>query len=149
MGRKKAYDVTNLKKGQREAAFLLMEYMMADSQYSSKGEIAEAVGITRQTLHNWETRDDNFIAFLNELCETFMESRRSEVYAHLLKKIRQGSIKGMELYLKNRGLLQERVEHTHIEEDANLSERQMMLEERLMRLLDEEVLKGDKNNKEE
>lgn len=148
MARREKYDASKLKRGQREAAFLLMEYAFGESKYQNKTEIAEAVGVTRQTLYNWETKDQNFIALLNDLTETFMESRRSEVYAHLLKKVRQGSTRGIELYLKNRGLLQEKVEHTHIEEAGDLTERQKRLEERLKKLYAEEENAASQDNNE-
>ena len=144
MARKQRYDSTKLLPGQREAAVLLMEY-----QFKAKGErdfdtledIADHLGITRMTLYRWRTQDDNFIALVNDLGERYMESKTNEVYNALVGGATAGNAKLIEVFLKNRGLLTDRIEVTDETGGDDIKDRTSELERRMAELLgdDEEA----------
>lgn len=148
MVRKPKYDPTKLKPGQREAAVLLMEYQFkelgGERRFNSHEEIAEHLGITRMTLYRWRTQDENFIALVNELGEKYMETKQNEVYNALVKGAVDGDNKKIEMFLKNRGLLQDRLEVTDERSGNDLDERTEELERRMRDLLGEsEQTDGD------
>ncbi|AST93253.1 hypothetical protein BC6307_19320 [Sutcliffiella cohnii] len=95
--------------------------LMVANEFAGKGdkktleEIAEEVGVTRQTLHNWKTSNIAFIEYLKALSTVTLDSQRSFVDAQLMKLIAGGnngipSVKGVELYYKLTGALIERQE---------------------------------------
>lgn len=104
------YDTTKFKAGQREAALALVEYEFTPkkgtedgTQRKTKQQIADEIGVTRKTLHNWEFHDPNFIAYKNYLASEFMDSHLAFVYRKLLDGIAQGSMRGVETFLKRIG----------------------------------------------
>lgn len=138
MSRKK-YDEALLKVGQKKAAHLLIEREFSDRRTrKTKEQIAEECGVTRMTLYRWEHEDDNFIAYYNELAQKFVDSQLAFVYSKLLDGIKSGSMKGIELYLKQAGKLidKQEVEVDDKREDADA--RQKRLLERLEQLAKEE-----------
>ncbi|MEK4178555.1 phBC6A51 family helix-turn-helix protein [Aeribacillus sp. FSL K6-1121] len=107
------YDETKLKPGQKEAAVLLVEYDFTDKdERKTKEEIAAEVGVSRMTLHRWETGDENFIAYKNYVASTYVNTYLPFVYKKLIDGISRGSMKGIELFLKRVGDLDERTELT-------------------------------------
>lgn len=100
------YDTTKFKAGQREAAIQMVEYEFTpkkDGERKSKQQIADDVGVSRKTLHNWEFHDPNFIAYKNYLASEFMDSHLPMVYRKLLDGIENGSQRGIETFLKRIG----------------------------------------------
>lgn len=107
------FDEAKFLPGQREAAMALVEYeFTAQKDRRNKGEIAEDVGTTRMTLYRWETRDQNFINFKNYIASDFVNSHLPFVYSKLIDGINNGSMKGIELFLKRMGDLDNRSEVT-------------------------------------
>lgn len=107
------FDESKFKPKQREAALALVEYeFMPKGQRKTKQEIADELGISRKTLHNWDTQDDNFINYKNYLASDFMDSHMAFVYSKLLQAIEKGSVRGIELYMKRIGDLREQHEVT-------------------------------------
>lgn len=107
------YDESKFLPKQREAAIALVEYEFTPkSSRKTKEEIAEGIGISRKTLHNWDTRDSNFIAYKNYLASEFMDSHLALVYKKLIESIERGSVKGIEVYLKRIGDLDTHTEVT-------------------------------------
>lgn len=107
------FDESKFLPGQREAAILLVEYEFAGKEGKlTKGDIADEVGTTRNTLHRWETRDRNFIEYRNYLAADFFDGYLPLVYSKMIDGIRNGSMKGIELYLKRMGDLDSRSEVT-------------------------------------
>lgn len=135
----KKFDESKLRPKQREVALALVEREFAPKdERRTKEEIANEYEISRMSLHRWETGDSNFIAYKNHLADQFMDSHLSEVYKKLLEGITNGSMKGIELYLKRIGKLDSKTEITLDDKRSGES-----LEERKAALL--ERLKGDLN----
>ena len=108
--RKKALEA-RLDPRQRIAALLCVEREMTDEvERKSFDEIAEEVGVSRQSLYKWRTQNKTFIEYTNLLADDFLESKRARVYRQLMKLIDgpQPSVKGIQLYLQRHGLLTER-----------------------------------------
>lgn len=113
-------------------------------QFNEKGErefarledIADHLGITRMTLYRWRMHDQNFIALMNDMGDKYMSSRTNDVYNALVSGAIDGNTKSIELFLKNRGLMTDRVEVTDNTSDADLKERANELERRMAAMLD-------------
>jgi len=129
------FDESKFLPKQREAAIALVEYEFADKKdRKTKIEICEDIGISRMTLHNWDTRDQNFIAYKNYLAADFFDSYLPFVYKKMIDGISSGSMKGIELFLKRYGDLDNRSEVTingGQGEDKTQAERKKELMERL------------------
>lgn len=128
------FDENKFRPKQREAALALVEYEFTPKgQRKTMEEIATELGITRKTIHSWNTKDPNFIAYKNYLASDFMDSSLAFVYKKLLESIDRGSVRGMELYLKRIGDLADQSEITIKQEGSNQSfeERQAELLARL------------------
>ena len=84
--------------------------MTDEVERKSFDEIAEEVGVSRQSLYKWRTQNKTFIEYTNLLADDFLESKRARVYRQLMKLIDgpQPSVKGIQLYLQRHGLLTER-----------------------------------------
>lgn len=98
------FDETKFHPGQREAALLLVEYEFTSTKdRKTKQEIADKVGISRQLMHRWERQDPNFIAYRNYLASEYMDSHLAFVYSKLLEGIGNGSMRGIEAFMKRMG----------------------------------------------
>lgn len=140
------FDESKLRPGQREAALLLVEYeFLPKDERITHEEIAERVGSTRNTIHTWRTRDRNFIEYKNYLSADFFDSYLPFVYSKLIDGISNGSMKGIELYLKRMGDLDNRSEVTINDNNSDKThdERKKELMERLRV---DEGPKGDSDN---
>jgi hypothetical protein len=131
------FDETRLKPGQREAAVALVEYEFTPKgERKTKEQIAEELGLSRMQIHRWDTSDENFIGYKNYLASRLVDSQLSLVYSKLLDGIKNGSMKGIELYLKRIGDLNDKSEVT-----INTNNGDQSFEERKAALL--ERLKGE------
>ena len=107
------FDEAKLKPGQRKCAMLLMENDFSDKgDRRTQEEIAEEVGVHRTTIHAWNTQDTNFIEYKNYLSANAMNTFLPFVYRKLIDGINNGSMKGIELYLKRIGDMDTRSEVT-------------------------------------
>jgi predicted transcriptional regulator len=98
------FDETKFKQGQREAAIAMVEYEFTPKgERKTKQQIADELGITRKTLHNWNTGDPNFIAYKNHLAGQFADTNLAFVYNKLVESIGNGSVRAMEVFLKRIG----------------------------------------------
>lgn len=139
------FDEARFKPKQREAAIALVEYeFMPKGQRKTKQEIADELGICRKTLHNWDTKDENFIAYKNYLASEFMDSHLAFVYKKLLDSIERGSVRGIELYLKRIGDLAEQNEIT-IRQEGEVKDFDERRKELLARLGVENSEQGEGN----
>lgn len=122
-----AFDEAKLKPGQRKAAMLMVEYEFEKDpkERMTQQEIADEVGVHRCTIHDWNKHDANFIEFKNYLAATAMNAYLPFVYRKLLDGINHGSMKGIELFLKRIGDMDNRTELT-----INDSNSDMTMEER-------------------
>ncbi|OLS39085.1 phBC6A51 family helix-turn-helix protein [Bacillus sp. MRMR6] len=128
------FDERLLKDRQRLAALLLVENAFAPKKERKKKEkIAEEVGVTRMQLHRWDTEDTNFIAYKNFLASRVVDSKLPLVYAKLIESIENGSIKGIELFLKRMGELSDKHEVTinDTRDNQTFEERRAALLQRL------------------
>jgi transcriptional regulator with XRE-family HTH domain len=122
---------------QQMAAHLLVANEFAGKEKKSQEELAEEIGVSRQTLHNWRTDNADFIRYQSALTDMKLDSYRSLVDARLMTLIERGpsnngipSIKAIELYYKLSGRLVERKEiSTNSEQEGR-------------RLTQEEIAKG-------
>lgn len=132
------YDEAKFLPKQREAAVALVEYEFTPKKLrKTKEAIAEELGIARKTLHNWDTKDSNFIEYKNHLASEFMDSHLALVYRKLIEAIEKGSVRGIELYLKRIGDLDTQTEITIKDgEDVPFEKRKAALLERLSKLED-------------
>lgn len=107
------FDEAKLKPGQRKCAMLLMEYDLGGPENRlTQQEIADEVGVHRTTVHAWNTQDTNFIEYKNYLSANAMNTFLPLVYRKLIDGINNGSMKGIELYLKRIGDMDNRSEVT-------------------------------------
>lgn len=126
------FDESRLKRGQKEAAALLVEYDFSPKdERKTKQEIADLIGLSRKQLYIWESSDENFIAYKNYVAAKYTDSHLPAVYAQLIKGISNGSMKGIELFLKRIGDLNDKSEVT-INNGAN----ELSFEERRKQLLE-------------
>jgi transcriptional regulator with XRE-family HTH domain len=130
----------NLTPQQQMAAHLLIANEFAGKEKRSQEDLAEEIGISRQSLHNWKTENIDFIRYTAALTDMKLDSYRSLVDARLMTLIEKGpsnngipSIKAIELYYKLSGRLVERKEVTQFTE---------LQTDRPRRLSDEEVAQG-------
>lgn len=116
------FDETKFLPKQREAALALVEYEFTPKGHrKTKQEIADELGIARKTLHNWDTRDDNFINYKNYLASDFMDSKMAFVYNKLIESIDRNSVRAMELYMKRIGDLADKQEVTFKQDGDNMT----------------------------
>ena len=142
MARKPKYDSTKLLPGQREAAVLLTEFQFKEKgerEFRTLEEIADHLGVTRMTLYRWRTQDENFIALVNDLGERYMDTKTNEVYNAVVGGAISGNAKLIEIFLKNRGLLTDRVEVTDETSGNDIQDRTSDLERRMAELLGEDT----------
>lgn len=129
------FDESKLKQGQRRAAMLMVEYEFEKdaSKRMTQQEIADEVGVHRCTIHDWNKHDPNFIEYKNYLAATAMNAYLPFVYRKLLDGINHGSMKGIELFLKRIGDMDNRSEITINESnnDMSMEERQKEIIKRL------------------
>lgn len=97
---------------QIKAALLCVEREFA-AEEDRKGfdEIADEVGVSRQSLFKWRTQNRTFIDYANYLADDFLSADRAFVYRQLMKTISgaQPSVKGIDLYFKRHGLITQQV----------------------------------------
>lgn len=116
------FDEARFKPKQREAAIELVEYEFATKdERKGKQQIADELGITRATLHKWDTKNSNFIAYKNYLASEFIDSNLAFVYKKLLDSISNGSVRGIETFLKRIGDLDTNSEVTIKQDGAEQS----------------------------
>jgi|SRR5699024_9400125 len=130
------FDESKLKQGQRKAAALMVEYEFAlsASERKTQQEIADEVGVHRSTIHDWNTYDNNFIEYKNYLAAGAMNAYLPFVYKKLIDGINNGSMKGIELFMKRMGEMENRSEITlndNRSEDKSMDERRQEILKRL------------------
>lgn len=97
---------------QIKAALLCVEReFAAEEDRRGFDDIAEEVGVSRQSLHKWRTQNRAFIEYANLLADDFLAADRAFVYRQLMKTIAgaQPSVKGIDLYFKRHGLITQQV----------------------------------------
>lgn len=92
-----------------KAAYLLVEMELSDSDYEgprTQEDVAQRVGVSRQALYEWRTKDRNFIKFKNSIADDFLSDNRTLVYKQLKKLISatQPSVKAIDIFAKLEGL---------------------------------------------
>lgn len=110
--KKKAALEARLEGRQIKAALLCVEReFAAEDERKSFDEIAEEIGISRQSLFKWRTQNRAFIEYVNYVADDFLASERAYVYRQLMKTINgpQPSVKGIDLYFKRHGLITQQV----------------------------------------
>lgn len=130
------FDETKFLPGQREAAIKIVEREFTPKkERRNKRDLAEDLGVSHMTLYRWETRDQNFINFKNYIASDFVNSHLPFVYSKLIEGIDNGSMKGIELFLKRMGDLDNRSEVTlnagQVGDDKTYDERKEDLMKRL------------------
>lgn len=136
------FDESKFLPKQREAALMLVEYEFADkAERKTKLQICEELDICRMTLHNWDKSDQNFIAYKNYLAADFFDSYLPFVYKKMIDGIGNGSMKGIELFLKRYGDLDNRSEVTINDGGGNKSHAERKAE--LMDRLESRETEGD------
>src|SRR5690625_5048434 len=105
------YDETLFKPGQRRAAIMLVEYEFASNgERKTMQEIADECGVSRRTLYNWNTKDQNFIAYKGAIASDFLDTQTAFVYRKLIDSVSNGSMKAIETFMKRIGDLDNRSE---------------------------------------
>jgi transcriptional regulator with XRE-family HTH domain len=136
---KKLYDEALFRPGQRKAAHMLLEREFGDKrQRLDKIAIADACGVSRMTLYRWEHEDANFIAYYNHIAQMYTDSQLAFVYSKLLEGIKSGSMKGIELYLKQAGKLVDKQEIEMTDNRETVEERAERLKARLAQMEQDE-----------
>lgn len=96
---------------QRKAALLCVQREFTpEEERMGFDQIAEEVGVSRNTLYEWRTQKRPFIDYVNILADEHLEEKRALVYRQLMKLIEgsQPSVKAIDLYMRRHGLLTER-----------------------------------------
>ena len=96
---------------QKRAAWLCVEREFArEEDRITFDQIADAVGVSRNTLYEWRTKNRAFIDYMNSLADDILAGYRAHVYRQLLRAIdgRQPSIKAIDLYFRRHGLITDR-----------------------------------------
>jgi AcrR family transcriptional regulator len=75
------------------------------------GQIAEEVGVSERTLYRWREKED-FVSLVEELSDRIMKTFISEVDKAVMKSVKNGSVKAMELAYKRSGKLVDKKEVT-------------------------------------
>jgi len=147
---------SRLTAAQRKAAFLLVENELKPTDEKlTHEEIAAEVGITRQGLYKWRTRNKTFIEYKNLIADDFLSEARPAVYAALLALIKpkgnqQPSVKAIDLFMRRFGLLTDKVETTGgADEGTRTAERLAKELEEIDDLLDDSDLDLDTEEFEE
>lgn len=133
--------------GQKRAAMLLVEReFLPKSERKTMEEIADDVGVVRKTLYNWNTKDENFIAFKKYLSANYLDTHMPMVYARLLETIdKRYSVRAMELFMKRAGDLTDHQELTIVQDEGSpkdFAEQEKALLERLGKVEGETASKG-------
>lgn len=145
MARKKPYDISKLKPQDVELARVLIENEMKPRRERlTVKEICEQVGISEHRYRKMK-HDENFVAYFDEIVETFMNSELAFAYGQLMRRVGEGNTKAIELFLKSRGKLVDKKDVTMYEDETeSAEERQKRLLERLEELAKEAQEKEDK-----
>lgn len=96
---------------QRKAAYMLVENELLDyAEKRTHKEIAEELGVHRNTIYKWSTKNRIFIEYKNEIADDFLADKRAHVYGQLMKLIggSQPSVKAIDLFMRRFGLLTDR-----------------------------------------
>lgn len=126
---------------QQAAAHLLVANEFAGKERRSQEELAEEIGISRQQLHSWRTKNNDFITYQAALSDMALESHRSFVDGQLMKLIRGTSnngipsVKAVELFYKLSGKLIEKREV--VQHNTSQSKTTRITSEEVSRGLDE------------
>lgn len=107
-------DYSKYKKEQIEAARMFA--MRETGEKITIEEIAKKVGVTERTIYRWK-EDPEFIELCNHLSDMVMDQFLSELYGHLRKQVRSGSVRAMELALKRMGKL---IDRREVSSDVNV-----------------------------
>lgn len=97
---------------QIKAALMCVEReFAAEDERKSFDEIADEIGVSRQSLYKWRTQNRAFIDYVNYVADDFLASERAYVYRQLMKSIggAQPSIKGIDLFFRRFGLITQQV----------------------------------------
>lgn len=130
-------DLSGLTQKQLEA--LPLFYMpKEDGSRRTQREIAEEIGVHYNTITNWK-KDPDFLEALDYYGDLYLRGFMPEAYAHLVKGVRSGSSKFMDLYLKAIGKLQQQVNiDARVEQhNEDFDKRMAELERELENLRDE------------
>jgi transposase-like protein len=108
MSKRKSALEAKLEVRQIRGALLCVEReFAAEDERKGFDEIAEEIGVSRQSLYKWRTQNRTFIDYVNLIADEMLEAERAFVYRQLMKTISgsQPSIKGIDLYFKRHGLI--------------------------------------------
>lgn len=135
---------------QQMAAELLVANEFAGKEKRTQDEIANEVGISRQQLYTWRTKNADFAEYFRRVADLKMNSLSVAVDARLMDLILKGpsnngipSIKAIETYYKRFGLLVDRKEITTRDE----SKPKRLTQEEVARGLEELNEMLDEGNK--
>ena len=95
----------------RAALMCVEREFAAEDERKGFDEIADEVGVSRQSLYKWRTQNRAFIDYVNYLADDFLASERAFVYRQLMKSISGGqpSIKAIDLFFRRFGLITQQV----------------------------------------
>lgn len=111
----KKVDLSKFSSEQLAAARLLTD----PDNRMTYGQIAEEVGVSERTLYRWREKEE-FAQLLEELSDRIMKTFVSEVDKAVMKSVKNGSVKAMELAYKRSGKLKD-VKEVTSEVDVNVS----------------------------
>lgn len=93
---------------QRKAANLMAENewagILEGVEKKTMQEIADEIGVGRRTLYEWRDKQ-NFVDYLNYVSDTQFSAMRSTANAAVMRLIKSGSVKALDLFYKRHGLL--------------------------------------------
>jgi AcrR family transcriptional regulator len=103
----KKVDLSKFSSEQLEAARLITD----PGNKMTYAEVAAAVGVADRTLYRWREKEE-YAELLEELSDRIMKTFVSEVDKAVMKSVKQGSVKAMELAYKRSGKLVDKKEVT-------------------------------------
>ncbi|UTR05154.1 phBC6A51 family helix-turn-helix protein [Alkalihalobacillus sp. LMS6] len=121
----KAQLAASLTGQQRLAALLVVEKELAPTEMQkTHDQIAEQVGVTRNTIYEWRTQNPDYIAYSAILADEFFKSHLTTVYKQHMKLIdaTQPSTKAIELWYRKHGMLTDKTVVEEIDSRADSNE---------------------------
>lgn len=109
----------------KKAALLIVENDLAENGESkSQEELAQEIGVSRNTLYRWRTQDDDFRDYVNLIADDFFRAHQTEVYRQHMKLIKgtQPSVKAIDLWYRRWGMLTDRTITEDTAGNANSNE---------------------------
>lgn len=80
-----------------------------ENEHNTISAICEELGISRNTYYSSWLKDENFIAYVNELVERYTDSELASVWRALIDKCHKGDVNAIKLFFELKGKYKQEV----------------------------------------